>query len=457
MQNHALLSAARQALQHGDAIRADMLYRTCLERGLDAHAEYAGLFYARGELALAREILDQGLTRRPHDANLHFLRGLVRQAAACYRDAISDFDNALAVDASFVPAYVNRARALLAIERIPDAIADVKQACVLAPANADAWTQLGLLHSRDENWTQAITALETANRLAPGRPVVLRSLASAMAASGQAVNALPLLANAEILEPDNPAVSTDYALALLRCRQVDAALSRCERVLEMSPGDQTALAILYLLHLERGNREAASKLMDYGALLGHDWQLPNDGLDSVSLLDAVLTHPDLVWEPAGRSTLRGQQTARLDLTDGSGFVAFRRMIERVVTSRMHELRRNPATADHPWVRALPSRWTLQAWATVLHEGGRQRPHIHPAGCMSGVFYLDAGSPTSPDHGCLVFGHPQDDLGLVAEPIEYLFRPARGRLVTFPSYFLHHTTSFSGTRPRISLAFDVLAA
>lgn len=454
MMPSAVLDAARRAVRGGDLAGADALYRQCLRHGFAVHAEYAGVFYVRGDLARARQILDLGLAGGG-DANLLFLRGLLARAEARHREAIADFESALAIDGSLMAARLNRGLALVALERIPEAIADIEQACRLVPGDADAWTQLGLLQLRQEDWNAAIASLDTAERLAPGRPAVLRSLAQALAATGHVDDALRLLERAETTTPRDPAVLTDHALALLRARQLDAALARCERALLGSPGDQTALALTYLLHIERGEHAAAQRLMDYTALLSRDNRGRSGDLDARLLRDAVLGHPDLAWEPVGRSTLKGQQTARLDLGQGSAFEGFGRMVERAVEVRMKELGADSGIAEHPWVRALPSRWKVQAWATVLHDGGRQRPHIHPAGWMSGVFYLDTGSPESAEDGCLVFGHPQDDLGITASPLEHTHRPACGEMLLFPSYFLHHTTAFHGARPRISLAFDVL--
>ena len=170
----------------------------------------------------------------------------------------------------------------------------------------------------------------------------------------------------------------------------------------------------------------------------------------------MLAHPGLVWQPAGRSTYQGRQSPMLDLAPGSPFAEFGQLVRHVAGERLAALQRDPALRAHPWVRTLPSRWRLQAWCTVLDAGGRQTPHIHPAGRLSGVYYLDTGEAPEPENGTLVFGHAPAEMTPAAAPRLHAMPPREDWICCFPSYFFHHTEPFRGTAgPRISLAFDVM--
>jgi uncharacterized protein (TIGR02466 family) len=95
---------------------------------------------------------------------------------------------------------------------------------------------------------------------------------------------------------------------------------------------------------------------------------------------------------------------------------------------------------------------------VLHRSGYQTPHIHPAGLVSGVYYVripevvKAGG--AGEAGFIRFGHP-----LVARPdaLATSIKPEEGTIVLFPSYFWHYTVPFESAEDRISIAFDVVAA
>ncbi|OBU64523.1 hypothetical protein A9J40_15340 [Stenotrophomonas maltophilia] len=194
--------------------------------------------------------------------------------------------------------------------------------------------------------------------------------------------------------------------------------------------------------------------MDYPLLLR---QIRTD-LDTTALIDAVLQLPSLRWEPAGKTTLGGLQSAMLDLAPSSPFHEFGQQVSNALHD--HLLQLHGSLLDAPlnaWRLSLPSRWTLQAWATVLHgDGGHQDPHLHPAGRISGVLYLDAGNSARGD-GDLVFGHAPKDIDTAGEPHTHRHVARSGDMLLFPSWFLHHTTPYHGTRPRISLAFDLLPA
>ena len=64
--------------------------------------------------------------------------------------------------------------------------------------------------------------------------------------------------------------------------------------------------------------------------------------------------------------------------------------------------------DLSLMRSPPRNWTLRLWGTVLQKDGRQTPHIHPLGWMSGVYYAKVpkdivGDPG--ENGWLEFGPP----------------------------------------------------
>jgi tetratricopeptide (TPR) repeat protein len=267
---------------------------------------------------------------------------------------------------------------------------------------------------------------------------------------------LKLHEQAETLRPADPATLTDHALCLLSSGRVEEAGKRYAKALQIAPGDQTALAGQYMVAIANGQASWAAELMDYRTLLGADSCTSDDQLDLAALREAVLAHPELLWEPAGRSTRKGQQSTMLDLSKGSPFEPFGRMLLRFVSQRMTELSKDASLHNHPWLLSRPVRWRLQSWATVLYQEGRQSPHIHPAGRMSGVFYLDPGEDSCEGSGAIIFGHLPDDVRVDATPCEFRIQPKAGQLLGFPSYFLHHTMPYKGAgRPRISLAFDVI--
>jgi uncharacterized protein (TIGR02466 family) len=115
-------------------------------------------------------------------------------------------------------------------------------------------------------------------------------------------------------------------------------------------------------------------------------------------------------------------------------------------------------AAHPAMAYAAPAWALRAWGTVLDSGGRQAPHIHPLGWLSGVYYagLPAGMiEAGGQAGWIEFGAPPDRFAVAAPAATRAVEPRPGRLVLFPSYFHHRTLPFAAEGRRISIAFDVV--
>lgn len=452
-----LVASARTALQRGlmnDAIR---LYRLGLAQGAPVASELAGVHYQAGDFHAAREVLDAALERDPSYDDGFFQRGLVLMAMNEPTQASVDFDRFLSAAPRFAPAYLQRALARLRLHRQDDALEDFRQATRLQPDLVDAWINLGILLLRRGDAVGAVDALRAADQRTPGRAEILHALASAYDGAGDVPSALQLYSRLESTHSSAPDFLTNHALCLLRGHQPRAAHQRFTRALGLSPGDQTALAGLYLSANELGHHHEVDALMDFTALLHTTTLATLHGAGGEALRRAVVSHPGLDWEPTGRSTVGGQQTVMLDLAEGSPFHDLGSAIAGLVSNRMATLAASTAMAGHPWLHAAPTRWRLQMWATVLREGGHQTPHIHPAGWMSGVFYLDAGQAATADAGDIVFGHPQPEFALSAAPRSTRYRPRTGDVLLFPSYFFHHTVPYSGPATRISLAFDVIPA
>jgi uncharacterized protein (TIGR02466 family) len=173
------------------------------------------------------------------------------------------------------------------------------------------------------------------------------------------------------------------------------------------------------------------------------------------LRDQVATHPTLTWEPHGKTTRAGSQTARLVEADAEVFADFVAALRAAIDAFLARL---PVMADHPHFFRIPTEYRLSIWATVLVEGGHQLPHIHPSGWLSGVYYVavpESISDGDPDQaGWFEIGRPGDDLALTRPPDARAIKPEAGALLLFPSYYFHRTVPFRGDQARISIAFDV---
>ncbi|MGI9309361.1 MAG: 2OG-Fe(II) oxygenase family protein, partial [Gammaproteobacteria bacterium] len=115
-------------------------------------------------------------------------------------------------------------------------------------------------------------------------------------------------------------------------------------------------------------------------------------------------------------------------------------------------------AEQTGMHRVPEYPIVRAWGTVLPAAGYQTSHIHPLGCLSGVYYAqlpDDMSGTERHDGWIEFGAPPPRYSVAEPPVGRRIEPQEGRLLIFPSYFHHRTLPFTSSESRISIAFDVV--
>jgi hypothetical protein len=100
------------------------------------------------------------------------------------------------------------------------------------------------------------------------------------------------------------------------------------------------------------------------------------------------------------------------------------------------------------------------WGHTHLKVGKDEPHIHRDGFISGTFYVRLPSEISApsnksQNGCLRFGESLIDVPS-ANHMELTLKPAEGLLFVFPGYIPHRVIEFGPTAEhRISMSFDAL--
>ncbi|MBX2867814.1 MAG: tetratricopeptide repeat protein [Acidiferrobacterales bacterium] len=180
------------------------------------------------------------------------------------------------------------------------------------------------------------------------------------------------------------------------------------------------------------------------------------GLEKVASINeeisrCLLSHPALVFEPESTATSKGRQGFIGDVLPENLSKTVIGLIQKQVEQVIDKL---PVDLSED---NLGKRASIVCWAVVLDDGGFQRPHIHPAGWISGVYYVSVPDTNHEltDSGSIVFGEfPKT---LAPDDCSYertVFRPKSGQMILFPSYLYHSTVPHSGVEPRICLSFDV---
>ena len=275
---------------------------------------------------------------------------------------------------------------------------------------------------------------------------------------GDVARAAARVRRAAGIDPELAGLRTQLALLLIRTGRPHEALPLLRATLARDRADQAAASALGIAAALSGDAGAGA-FDDLPALVAHA-PLPLDPDVQAALSGETLAHPSLRDERLGKTTRVGGQTANLADATTPALQAFVAALRAAIPLRIAGLAARYAHTGHPLAGTAPDRWRLNLWATVLRTGGHQAPHMHPAGWMSGVYYLATpGIGDASDSGWIEFGTPPPELceGDLAPLPNLRLQPRSGELVTFPSWLYHHTIPHAGAQLRISLAFDVVPA
>jgi uncharacterized protein (TIGR02466 family) len=268
-----------------------------------------------------------------------------------------------------------------------------------------------------------------------------------LAFAGRAVEAHQRLLQMLREQPERASTWTATGIAAAMAGRMDASISALRRANALDPSHVLANAYLGIVLEACGRGNEAGDLLDHEGLICRlplfDQKAPEYlAKFNRDLLNHVLTHPTREWQPAQKATHGGWQTGEL-LNDDVGII---RELKRALFRKLHEVIGPPETERG---------WRLTAWAVALGRDGYQEPHIHQAGTISGVYYVQV--PTDSENtGTLRFPRslPWLPHGCQAGA-PYVLRPCTGEVVIFPSNFWHETDPLASDSLRVSVAFDLL--
>ncbi len=426
-----------------------------------APAELAVTRMAQGDLAGAEESLRSALARDPLYLRAQANLGALLQYRGHVAEAIRYHQAVLAAAADDVEVRCNLAKALVDAGRGEDALACCDDGLDVAPAHPALLAARGAVLCDLRRFDEAVPLLESAVLRFPDDDTALVNLALARAALDDDAGAITALRQALQANADSGRATADLINLLAGTGAIREALALGEAFLGAHPGERQVIASLGFALRDAGRVAEADALLDLECMVQVIDLEPPPGFADMEVFNTTLcaaleADPSLMASPVSKSTRGGSQTGELDFSADAALAALRRCIDAAL--RQATVAFAGDYGGHPLMAPAAAAWSLRAWGTVLEAGGRQEPHIHPLGWLSGVYYarLPAGMQAgSGGAGWLEFGAPPARLRVATAPALRRLEPRPGRLVLFPSYTYHRTLPFAGTGRRISLAFDVM--
>jgi TolB-like protein/tetratricopeptide (TPR) repeat protein len=261
-------------------------------------ADIAGRVAGAMNVALAsgtRARLAEAATRDPaaYDAYLRG-RAIARTDPVDLRQKLRYFQQAVALDSSFVEAWVERARAAATLYSngvpAPDLAREAKmsaeRAVAIAPSAGIAYGALAAYRNLvEQDPVSALEAAQRARTLAPGDPELLRSLAVSERQQGRTAEAIRDLQTAAELDPRNAVTVHVLAEALLWARRYPEAVVAADRALTLAPDVPEMIESRVMVSLAQGDLADARRLLA---------AVP-PSVDRAALAASVGTFFDLPW------------------------------------------------------------------------------------------------------------------------------------------------------------------
>jgi len=212
---------------------------------------------------------DAGLVVAKINANLlpaheHNLRGGELLAAGDFKSALATFNEAIAINANDLEAYIGAGRALAALKNYDYAIAHLQYAVELNPDNAAAHHFLAVALQKARQFDAAILSYQRSIELKPEDIASYLNLANTLAEADRHQDALDIYDGVIAHKPDDAMTYNNRGNLYLDCKYVDEALADYDKALAIAPNEMKFIWNKALLKLLMGDFGTGWQLYEYG-------------------------------------------------------------------------------------------------------------------------------------------------------------------------------------------------
>jgi tetratricopeptide (TPR) repeat protein len=178
----------------------------------------------QGKTEISDALLQRALQTAPSSAEVKTAFGRAAFARGQLDRAIKDFEAAIALDGSFLPAWLDLGEATLSAARASVAEGAFRRAVAIDPMRASAYFGLGRALAAQGNRAAAIKALERATQIDPKRTQPWIAIAELHAADKRWPDAQRAINEARKIEPSNPSAAVAMAdLLAASGKRIEAA------------------------------------------------------------------------------------------------------------------------------------------------------------------------------------------------------------------------------------------
>ena len=336
----------------------------------------------------------------------------------------------------------------------------LRSALSLSPNVVDISLLLAQALYEQEKFTDAKKTLKRLLKRDKSNPDILFKLGMNCAKERNFEKSVYYLSKALDAEPHNTTILNRLAEQYILLNMIKKAESLLSLSIKTNPFNAEALSLQAVLFNLSHDKESLVSLYSYNDLLRVEQVSVSERYGSIEafnneLLTLLKNNVKMLDESPGKATTNGMQSRSINAIQDAVMVEMNALIGKAYEAAVAGCQKLPG---HIFSLEIPKNYKIDSWAVNLKSGGFQLPHIHPAGWLSGCYYLKLpsciGSDSQSQAGWLEFGRPEEKYGITDPLATSAYQPIEGEMVTFPSYFWHRTVPFSSAEGRVSIAFDI---
>ena len=215
-----------------------------------AYAQMAHLVQ-QGDCAGAMPQVDAFLAANPEHARAYYLKGYCAAVLEKNEDAVVALEKSVELEPTFAGSRTLLGKVYARLGKLAEAEAvirkELENTAAAPEVQTDAWLSLGAVLRDAKKPTEAISAFEKVNEIAPTRPEPYVELAGLYADSGQLDKADAILAKAKEAGADDPAALLHVAISYFNKKDSAHAEAMCKRLIDGGKASKPDLASAYAI------------------------------------------------------------------------------------------------------------------------------------------------------------------------------------------------------------------
>ena len=372
------------------------------------------LFKELGKFEMAITCYKKVIEINPNHANANYNFGNLLRELGDPKRAIIYYKKAIEINPNYVNAYNNLGSAYKDLKDFKNSIFYYKKSIINKPNHPDANYNLGIIFKSQGNFKKAIDFFLKCNSK-HSRAELLECIYFLHGLK----NYKKMLKKIKINESHNIRVAAMASYVAFR-----------EKIENIYPFCKNPINFVFIKNIK--NKFTSAEIF------------------SEKLL-SFLTNLQSVWEPSRTTTKGGYQTFGNLFNENCVEIL---KLKKIIEDQVKLYRVYHKKSDDLFIKNWPTKSKIHGWHVKLIKQGHQESHIHPAGWLSGVFYLKIPKVVK-NEGSIKLILGGYDYPKVKKLPNLIHSPKAFDIVLFPSSLFHQTIPFNSNDERHSIAFDIL--